>query len=68
MRQDKVHVIIVDPYLNRRTAETVAEKTGATVVDVSQFPGGIKGTEGGYIQLMDYLVSAIARALAGAKL
>jgi zinc/manganese transport system substrate-binding protein len=67
MRQDKVHVIIVDPYLNRRTAETVAEKTGATVVDVSQFPGGIKGTEGGYIQLMDHLVSAIARALAGTK-
>ena len=65
MRQDKVHVIIVDPYLNRRTAETVAEKTGATVVDVSQFPGGIKGTEGGYIQLIDHVVNAIAHALAG---
>lgn len=64
MRQDKVHVIIVDPYLNRRTAETVAEKTGATVVDVSQFPGGIKGTEAGYIPLMDYVVNAISRALA----
>jgi len=64
MKQDKVHVIIVDPYLNRRTAETVAAKTDATVVDVSQFPGGIKGTEGGYIPLMDYLVNAVARALA----
>ena len=64
MKQDKVHVIIVDPYLNRRTAETVAAKTDATVVDVSQFPGGIKGTEGGYVQLMDYLVNAVARALA----
>ena len=64
MRQDKVHVIIVDPYLNRRTAETVAEKSGATVVDVSQFPGGVKGTEGGYIPLIDYVVNAIAHALA----
>ena len=64
MRQDKVHVIIVDPYLNRRTAETVAEKTGATVVDVSQFPGGVKGTEGGYIPLIDYVVNTIAHALA----
>jgi zinc/manganese transport system substrate-binding protein len=64
MREEKVHVIIVDPYLNRRTAETVASKTGATVVDVTQFPGGVKGTEGGYIQLMDYLVNAIANALA----
>jgi len=67
MRAEKVRVIIVDPYLNRRTAETVAAKTDATVVDVTQFPGGIKGTEGGYIQLMDYLVNAIAHALAGAK-
>jgi zinc/manganese transport system substrate-binding protein len=64
MRQEKVHVIIVDPYLDRRTAEKVAEKTGAKVVDVTQFPGGIKGTEGGYIPLMDYLVNAVARALA----
>lgn len=64
MRQDHVHVILVDPFLNRGTAEAVAAKTGATVVDVTQFPGGVKGTEGGYIQLEDYLVNAIAKALA----
>ena len=63
MKADNVHVIIVDPYLNRRTAETVAAKTGATVVDVTQFPGGVKGTEGGYIALMDYLVNSVAKAL-----
>ncbi len=67
MRQDKVRAIIVDPYLNRRTAEAVAEKTGATVVDVSQFPGGIKGTEGGYVPLIDHVVKAVAQALAGTK-
>jgi zinc/manganese transport system substrate-binding protein len=65
MKQDKVHVILVDPYLNRRTAETVAAKTGATVLDMAQFPGGVKGTEGGYIALMDYLVNSVAKALAG---
>ena len=64
MKQDKVHVIMVDPYLDRRTAETVAGKTDATVVDVAQFPGGVKGTEGGYIALMDYLVNSVAKALA----
>jgi zinc/manganese transport system substrate-binding protein len=64
MKQDKVHVILVDPYLDRRTAETVAGKTGATVVDVTQFPGGVKGTEGGYLALMDYLVNSVAKALA----
>ncbi len=67
MKTDKVHVILVDPYLNRHTAETVAGKTGATVVDVSQFPGGVKGTEGGYVPLMDYLVKSVARALGEGK-
>ena len=67
MKQDKVRVILVDPYLDRRTAETVAGKTGATVVDVAQFPGGVKGTEGGYIALMDYLVNSVAKALAANK-
>jgi ABC-type Zn uptake system ZnuABC Zn-binding protein ZnuA len=65
MKADNVHVILVDPYLNRRTAETVAARTGATVVDVTQFPGGVKGTEGGYIALLDYLVDAVAKGLAG---
>jgi zinc/manganese transport system substrate-binding protein len=63
MKQGGVRVIIVDPYLNRKTAETVARSTGATVVDVAQFPGGVKGTEGGYIALMDYLVNSVAKAL-----
>ncbi len=67
MKADNVHVIIVDPYLNRRTAETVARNTEATVVDVAQFPGGVKGTDAGYIQLMDYLVNALAKALGEKK-
>src|SRR5262249_2679560 len=65
MKEDHVPVILVDPYRNRRTAEAVAAKTGATVVDVTQFPGGVKGTEGGYIPLMDHLVKSVAEALAG---
>jgi hypothetical protein len=36
-------------------------------VDVTQFPGGIKGTEGGYIALVDYLVNSIAKALGETK-
>jgi ABC-type Zn2+ transport system substrate-binding protein/surface adhesin len=57
----------VDPYLNRKTAETVARSTSATVVDVAQFPGAIKGTEGGYIALMDYLVNSLAKSLSERK-
>lgn len=62
MKQDNVRVILVDPYLNRRTADAVAGKTDATVVEVTQFPGGVKGTEAGYISLLDYLVNSIAQA------
>jgi len=67
MKAEPVRVIIVDAYLNRRTAETVARETGATVVPVTQFPGGIKGTEGGYIQLLDQLINSLAAALAEKK-
>ena len=67
MKTEQAHVIIVDAYLNRRTAETVARETGATVVPVTQFPGGTKGTEGGYLQLLDQLVNSLAAALAEKK-
>lgn len=63
IKEQNARVIIVDPYLNRKTAETVARQTGATVVDVAQFPGGVKGTEGSYLVLMDYLINALATAL-----
>lgn len=62
MKEEKARVIIVDPYLNRKTAETVARSTDATVVDVAQMPGGVKGTDS-YIALEDYLVNSIAKAL-----
>lgn len=64
MKAEKVKVVFHDPYLNRKTAESVANTTGAVVVDVTQFPGGAKGSEGGYIPMMDYLVNAVAKALA----
>ena len=67
MKEQNARVVIVDPYLNRKTAETVARSTGAKVVDVTQFPGGVKGTEGGYIALMDYLVNSLAAALGEKK-
>lgn len=63
MKEHNIRVILYDPYLDRRTADTVARATGAMVVPVTQYPGGIKGSEGGYLEMMDYLVNAIARAL-----
>jgi ABC-type Zn uptake system ZnuABC Zn-binding protein ZnuA len=63
MRAEKVKVILCEPFLNRRTADKVAAETGATVVETSQFPGGVKGVEDDYISLMDYTVSSMAKAL-----
>ena len=66
MNEQHARVIIVDPYLNRKTAETVARSTEAKVVDVAQMPGGVKGTDG-YIALVNYLVNSIATAFAEKK-
>ena len=64
MKQDHAKVIILEPYQNRRTADSVAEATGATVLPLTQFPGGIKGTEQGYIEMVGYIVQSLAKALA----
>jgi ABC-type Zn uptake system ZnuABC Zn-binding protein ZnuA len=65
MRAKGMKVILVEPFQSRRTAETVAAHTGAMVVDVCQFPGGLPGTDQDYFALMDANVDAIAGALAG---
>ncbi|MCS7089932.1 MAG: metal ABC transporter substrate-binding protein [Verrucomicrobiota bacterium] len=63
MKASGVRAILVEPYQDRRAAETVARATGARLVPVTQYPGGLKGTEAGYLELMDYLVRAITGAL-----
>ncbi|HXS68694.1 MAG TPA: metal ABC transporter substrate-binding protein, partial [Candidatus Polarisedimenticolia bacterium] len=65
MKQERATAVLIEPYFNRQTAESVARKTNAWIVDVTQFPGGIKGTDGGYIQLLDALVNKLAQALTG---
>jgi ABC-type Zn uptake system ZnuABC Zn-binding protein ZnuA len=67
MKREKIRVILVEPYQNRKTAETVASKTGAVVLAFTQYPGGLKGTEAGYIECMDHLVGTLAAALAGER-
>lgn len=63
MKENHARVILVQPYLNRRTAESVARQTGAVVLDVATYPGGVKGTEGDYLGMMDRLVTSLAGAL-----
>jgi ABC-type Zn uptake system ZnuABC Zn-binding protein ZnuA len=63
MKAEQIGVILVEPYQNRKTGEKVAAETGATIVDFTQYPGGVKGAEGGYIELIDYLVNTLSAAL-----
>src|SRR5712692_9387451 len=62
MRAQKIKVILVEPFHDRRIAEKVASATGAKVVEFSQFPGGLPGTDS-YVKLLDTLISRLAAAL-----
>lgn len=62
MNSENARVVLVQPYQNRKTAETVARQANGTVLDVSQQPGAIKGTDT-YVELMDTLVHSVAAAL-----
>ena len=62
MNAENARVVLVQPYQNRKTAETVARQANGTVLDVSQQPGALKGTDS-YVELMDTLVRSVAAAL-----
>ena len=63
MKNDKVKVILLETWYPREVSDFIARETGAQVLTVPQTPGAVKGTED-YISHMDYLVNAIAKALA----
>jgi ABC-type Zn uptake system ZnuABC Zn-binding protein ZnuA len=65
MKATNANVILVQPFQNRKTAETVARQTGATVLDVPQQPGAAPNTNT-YFDMMDNLVHTLAGGL-GAK-
>lgn len=64
MKAEKARVILVQPYQNRKTAETVARQVDGVVLDIAQQPGAYKNTAT-YFELMDSLVGTLAAALQG---
>jgi zinc/manganese transport system substrate-binding protein len=66
MKSENGHAILVQPYQNRKTAETVARQTSGVVLDVSQQPGALKNTDT-YVALMDNLISTVANGLRADK-
>ena len=66
MKAQNARVILVQPYQNRKTAETVARQTGAVVLDIAQQPGARPNTDT-YFQLMDSVVQTLATGLGEAR-
>jgi zinc/manganese transport system substrate-binding protein len=66
MKATNAKVILVQPFQNRRTAETVARQTGAAVLDAPQQPGAAPNTTS-YFDLMDNLVHTLAVGLGAPK-
>jgi zinc/manganese transport system substrate-binding protein len=62
MKRDHIKLILVEPYQDRRIAEKVARASNASVIDVSQFPGAIPGTDN-YVSLINQLVKQLADAM-----
>ena len=66
MKATNAKVILVQPFQNRKTAETVARQTGAVVLDIPQQPGAAANTST-YFDMMDNLVNTLAGAFRTAK-
>ncbi len=62
MKSENAHIILVQPYQNRKTAETVARQADAVVLDMPQQPGVIKNTDT-YFQVVDNLVNTLVAGL-----
>jgi len=66
MKSTNAKVILVQPFQNRKTAETVARQTGATVLDVPQQPAAVPNTTT-YFDMMDNLVKTLVGGLGTQK-
>jgi len=63
MKATQAHVILVQPFQNRKTAETVARQTDGVVVDTPQQPGA-QGNARTYFDVINNMVSTLATAFA----
>jgi ABC-type Zn uptake system ZnuABC Zn-binding protein ZnuA len=61
MKRQNVKVIMVEPYFDLKTPQSVARETGAQVVVLMPSVGGNKET-GDYLKLFDYDVNQLVKA------
>ena len=66
IRDKKVPVILMEPYFDQKTPQSIAEKTGAKLLTFIPSVGGVPAAKD-YIALFDYDVKLLADALAASK-
>ncbi|HEV8640499.1 MAG TPA: metal ABC transporter substrate-binding protein [Methylomirabilota bacterium] len=62
IREQKIKVIVAEPYADRKVVELVARDSGARTLVLPSAVGGIKGIDS-YLDLIDHNVRALAEAL-----
>ena len=62
MKQQQTRVILVEPYFDVKTPQSIASRTGGKVVVLPPSVGGVKEATD-YIALFDYLVAKLSQAL-----
>ena len=66
IQAEKIPVILVEPYFDRKTPDAIAEKTGAVVVTFYPSVGGIPAIKD-YFALFDTDIDAFVNAMKGKK-
>ena len=66
IQSEKIRVILVEPYFDRKTPDAIASKTGAIVVPFYPSVGGVPQITD-YFALFDYDIEAFVKAAGGAK-
>ena len=67
MKRDNVKIIIIEPYFDPKTPNSIGSQTGAQVVTLAPSVGGAKGAPvADYIQLFDYDVRTLVAAFKAA--
>jgi zinc/manganese transport system substrate-binding protein len=62
MKRDHVKAIMVEPYFDRKTPDSIARESGGTVVEYLPSVGGVKEVTT-YFQLFDYDIALLTKAL-----
>ena len=68
MKRQQVKIIIIEPYFDRKTPDSIARETGAQVIVLAPSVGGVKEVTD-YFKLFDYNVNLVVNAIkqTGAK-